>query len=181
MNILLIIDMQNDFVSGVLGTPEAELINARIANHINICHEYYDLIIFTKDTHNKNYLQTREGKFLPVPHCIKNTPGWKLCPELTDACILNGRTYSVIQKKTFSYHWDRGLFVPMWKYLKDSLSIDICGVCTDICVVSNALVLRSTYPEAEIIVREDLCAGTSVEAHRQAINVMRNNHICIEP
>lgn len=166
--ILIVIDMQNDFVTGALGSEAAQTATENIADHI----KDYDMVVFTRDTHDDDYLNTLEGKYLPVQHCVKNTEGWDIVPELTDAASAIKNFY-VIDKDTF------GTF--MWKNMpvKDTAQIEICGVCTDICVVSNALILRALYPNREIVCHKDWCAGTTKEAHEAALAVMKSCQIKI--
>jgi len=165
--LLLIIDMQNDFVTGVLGSKEAQAI---VKPMITYAQHFDGDIGFTFDTHKDDYLDTLEGKYLPVPHCIEGTPGQALADDkLFEAAISIARQVSI-------YHKDRFADTAI---LKDSAfanadEIYLCGVCTDICVVSNALCLKSLYPDKKIILLKDLCAGTSKEAHEAAIKVCQS-------
>ena len=166
---LIVVDMQNDFVSGVLGSKEAQ---ATVPNVVRKIQKYYDQhadIVCTLDTHDYNYLNTPEGKKLPVPHCIRNTEGWLICPQIVNTQV----PFLAINKETFGYpYWD--------SYLGDDLSsIELVGVCTDICVVSNALILKALYPETEIIVDASCCAGTTPEAHQAALRVMQSCQITV--
>lgn len=163
--VLIVVDMQNDFVSGSLGTPEAQGIVENIKNKISEYHKNGDRIIFTKDTHYDNYLETQEGRYLPVKHCIYGTEGWEIAAGLeTDGC-------SQVHKPTFGYEgWkkeDLGMFD----------EIELVGVCTDICVVTNALLLKTFYPEMKITVDAGCCAGTTPEKHRSALEVMQSCQI----
>ena len=166
MRALIVVDVQNDFVTGSLGSEEAvskiPKISKRIADYV----ASGDIVVFTKDTHDENYLNTAEGRKLPYPHCIKNTEGWNICKEvyLEDA--------DVLEKPTFGYcGWK--------KYFDlDKLdSIELIGFCTDICVISNALILKATFPNIDIFVNESCCAGTTTEQHNNAISVMRSCQI----
>lgn len=166
--VLIVVDMQNDFVSGSLGTPEARGIVENIKQRISEYHQKGDRIIFTKDTHYDNYLETQEGKYLPVKHCIYGTDGWAIVADLdADGC-------TQVHKPTFGYeHWkneDIGM----------SDEIELVGVCTDICVITNALLLKTCYPEIKITVDATCCAGTTPEKHRVALEVMRSCQINIE-
>lgn len=189
-NILIVVDMQNDFIDGALGTKEAQAI---VPNVIKKIEEYRDArhhVIFTKDTHFHNYLDTFEGKHLPVEHCIHGTHGWAVRQDLIDVfknCENKENLFSCIVKHTFGYHWDSGEFV-QWAGIRiqdnnsnglDYIdgSIEICGLCTDICVISNALILRAMYPQTKIVVDSSCCAGVTPEKHEAALEVMRSCQI----
>lgn len=163
--LLIIIDMQNDFVNGSLGTKSAQDAVDNIYNKILKEKDFYSEIIMTKDTHYSNYLQTQEGKLLPVPHCIKDTYGHDIVEKLSNI------KSKIIEKYTFGYsNWEYILN----KYKKDGLEeIILVGVCTDICVISNALILKSIYPDLKITVDASCCAGTTIENHKKAIDVMK--------
>lgn len=165
---LIVIDMQNDFVYGPLGTPEAEAIVVNVEHKIDMYRKAGHPVIFTKDLHWPNYLETHEGKRLPVPHCmVGDTKGKELVikPEWGE---------HIINKSTFGYTgWAYG-----FEYGVPDL-IEIVGVCTDICVVSNALILRAVYPEINITVDASCCAGTTPENHKAALEVMKSCHIDI--
>ena len=174
MNTLIVVDMQNDFITGSLGSIVAETIVSRVVEKAK---QPWDQIIFTKDTHYDNYLDTFEGKNLPVKHCIYGTDGWEICDalkEIADRSI-------VIQKYTFGYlNWDDILnrstkFLSILRENEDI--IEICGLCTDICVVNNALILRAIYPGMRIVVDPLCCAGTTPEKHEAALEVMRSCQI----
>lgn len=163
MKLLIVIDMQNDFVTGCLGTPEARAIVPKVKKKIE---EWDGGLIFTRDTHNEYYLNTPEGKKLPIPHCIERTDGWKIVDGLEQP---NCR---YINKQTFGWnHW--GMIGDQFK------EIHICGVCSDICVVTNALILKTEFPETEIIVDASCCAGTTPQAHRAAMEVMKSCQITV--
>ena len=169
--ILIVVDMQNDFIGGALGTPEAQAIVAEAAAYIRACREKGDTLIATLDTHGENYMDTAEGSKLPVPHCIKGTPGWQLNPDIAAAlgeCI-------PLEKPTFG-----SVELPQ---VVASLTgaeqpvIELMGLCTDICVVSNALLLKAHFPEASIGVRTALCAGVTPEKHAAALETMQSCQI----
>lgn len=170
MKTLIVIDMQNDFVTGALGSKDAQDVVPNVNTKIKNYRDNNDTIIFTRDTHNDDYINTHEGKYLPVPHCIKNTDGWNVMNNLQETA---GDNICFIDKPSFGY--------TNWKdYINDeTTSIELIGVCTDICVVSNALILRAMYPEINIQVDSKCCAGTSVEAHNAALTVMKSCHIDI--
>ena len=162
---IIVVDMQNDFVTGSLGTEEAQEMLPRLVEKLeeNIDKKSVD-IIFTQDTHKEDYLQTQEGKFLPVVHCIKGTDGWEIVPEL-QKFIPHSRI--VVEKKSFGS-------TRLPSLLKPYEEVEFVGVCTDICVVSNALLLKAFYPEQLVSVDAACCAGTTPEAHQKALDVMKN-------
>ena len=167
--VLIVVDMQNDFIDGSLGTPEAQAIVSNVVKKVEEFRKENDIIFFTKDTHRDDYLNTLEGKYLPVEHCIYDTHGWYLCDEIGEEYVLNN---FVLLKNTFGFcDWDI--------YLGRNFegTIEICGLCTDICVISNALILRSLYPNVEIICDASCCAGTTPERHKEALDVMRSCQI----
>ncbi len=154
---LIVVDMQNDFVSGPLGTREASAIVGNVREKISQYHVRKDQIIFTRDTHDENYLQTSEGRNLPVPHCLKGTPGW----QIVDGLEVPGCLY--IDKPSFG--WTR------WNEMKFQ-EIELVGLCTDICVISNALLLKAFFPEVLISVDASCCAGVTPETHQAALSAM---------
>ena len=160
MNILVVVDMQNDFIDGTLGTAEAEAIVPNVVDRIK---NFNGLVLATRDTHGENYLETPEGKKLPVKHCVKGTDGWQIVPGLeTENC-------EYIDKPTFGWlNWDG--------FAEDD-KIELIGVCTDICVVSNAIILKAKYPEAVISVDADCCAGVTPEKHKAALETMKSCQI----
>ena len=162
---IIVVDMQNDFVTGALGTKEAQEMLPRLVAKLeeNIDKKSVD-IIFTQDTHKADYFQTQEGKFLPVEHCIKGTDGWEIVPELQKFLP---RARIVIEKKSFGS-------TRLPTLLKPYDEVEFVGVCTDICVVSNALLLKAFYPEQLISIDAACCAGTSPDAHQKALDVMKN-------
>lgn len=155
---LIVIDMQNDFIDGALGTKEAQAILPRVKEKIRTRAAEGYQIIYTRDTHNKDYLQTPEGKKLPVEHCIRGSKGWKIA----DGLYLHG--CECIDKPTFGWtDWHE----------YDFTSIELVGLCTDICVVSNALLLKAYFPDAEICVDASCCAGVTPESHEAALQTMK--------
>lgn len=175
MKILIVVDMQNDFVTGPLGSPDAVRVSSKIKDLIQ--NSDYDHVIFTQDTHDDNYLNTKEGQKLPVPHCIINTDGWQIVSELAEE--FGGSPFTV-QKGVFGFnYWDELLSEHFeMDYFGDN-TIDLVGVCTDICVVSNALILKALFPRADIRVISDCCAGTSIANHLAAITTMRSCQVDI--
>jgi nicotinamidase-related amidase len=167
MKILLVIDGQHDFIYGVLGTPEAVSIMPNMCKKISTYKNTSDgLVIYTRDTHKDDYLSTQEGKLLPIPHCIYGTKGW----QITDGLFQEGSF--IVDKTTFGSTWLPQYIMSNYRGQIDS--IELIGVCTDICVVSNALILKAYFPEVPIIVDASCCAGTSIEAHKAALTVMKS-------
>ncbi len=169
---LLVIDMQNDFITGALGTPEAEAIVDAVAAEA----EKYAVwdIIATRDTHGEDYLQTQEGQKLPVPHCIKGTEGWALHPKIAAAI----GAAVVIDKPSFGS-------VELAERVaalagREALRVTIVGLCTDICVVSNALLIKAFLPETPVRVLADCCAGVTPESHAAALKTMEMCQISVE-
>ena len=161
MKLLIVVDMQNDFISGALGSKLAEAI---VPNVVEKVKNYDGTVIFTRDTHFADYMDTQEGKNLPVKHCIKDTTGWEICNEL--------KPYAnkVIDKITFS-----SVDLPnvIKEYGEEIEEIELCGLCTDICVISNAMILKATFPEVKIVVDSNCCAGVTEESHQTALNAMK--------
>ena len=167
---LIVIDMQNDFISGSLGSDEAKKIVPLVKERIEKAIKDGEDIYFTKDTHYEDYLNTKEGQFLPVKHCIENTSGHDICDELKP---YEKNAKNIFIKNTFGYK-------DLPKYLNEYNSITFVGLCTDICVVSNVILTKAFYPEKNISIKKDCCAGTSVENHNAALSVMKSCHIVIE-
>lgn len=171
--LLLVVDFQNDFVTGSLGTPWAQEVSPRIKEKIIEHYDYSIDIIFTRDTHTDEYLGTHEGINLPIPHCIYGTDGWKIVDGL------DRFAYAVYNKYSFGLTAGN-LLLGDCTYGRLACKydeIEIIGLCTDICVISNALMLRSIFPEVEIIVDASCCAGTSRALHESALNVMESCQI----
>lgn len=171
---LIVVDMQKDFIDGALGTKEAQAIVETAAERIRTCREAGYRVIATLDTHGENYMETAEGKKLPVPHCIRGTAGWQLNPLIREA-VGDG---ILLEKPTFGS-------VRLPEALRertadgDRIRIELIGLCTDICVVSNALLLKAYFPEAEIAVNAGCCAGVTPEKHLAALETMRSCQIDI--
>ena len=170
--ILVVVDMQNDFVTGPLGTPEARAILPKVAEKVQ---HFPGRVLFTRDTHPENYLDSREGKALPVPHCIRGTKGWEICPELEPL-----RKEEPIDKPTFGSTGLGEVLRAADRQGEKIGKITLVGVCTDICVISNALLLRAFLPEAEIAVDAACCAGVTPESHQTALQAMKACQITIE-
>ncbi|MBQ2941308.1 MAG: cysteine hydrolase [Clostridia bacterium] len=158
MKTLIVVDMQNDFITGSLGSEEAKKIVPYVKEKVE---KFEGRVIFTMDTHNKNYLNTQEGKKLPVEHCMWGTKGWYICDELAPYV-----------RETFDKNTFGSMKLP---YIIDAANeeIELCGLCTDICVISNAMILKAALPEMRIVVDSKGCAGVTKESHENALNAMR--------
>ena len=194
--ILVIVDMQNDFIDGPLGTPEARAIVDNVCAKIR--EGEWDKVYYTMDTHNDNYLDTQEGRKLPIVHCVKNDPGWMLNADVMST-ISNINEYTKIEKCTFGsinlagmlngYVLHAALEGGKMYTVEDimngamhhgyDIELTLVGVCTDICVISNALLLKAHYPEMKIVVDASCCAGSTPEKHRMALEVMKSCQIDI--
>lgn len=173
VDILVVVDMQNDFVTGALGTPEAQAIVQKVVEKIK---NWKGEILYTRDTHFENYLETQEGKHLPVKHCVQGTWGWQLV-DAVDAMIPDKENCSICNKFTFG---SNGLQEDIRIYGAiterpglEVNSITLIGLCTDICVISNALLLKAALPEVPIIVDASCCAGVTPESHKNALAAMK--------
>lgn len=170
---LVVIDMQNDFVTGVLGTKEARDIIDNVRSKVD---SFDGEVIFTQDTHDSNYLNTQEGHFLPVTHCVKPSEGWKIIPQLQR--LIDARHFTVIEKPSFGSLELSKLIHDINN--KDSIeSIELVGVCTDICVLSNAAILKATVPEVPVFVSSSCCAGVTKELHDSALKIMESIQVNI--
>ena len=170
--VLVVVDMQKDFVEGALGSAEAVAIVSNVVEKIKSFDGY---IFVTYDTHSEDYLNTSEGKKLPVPHCIKGTDGWELDSQVETA--LEGKDFVAVEKPTFG---SVNLPQLIRNRAGEEFSLELIGLCTDICVVSNALVLKANFPENEISVIADCCAGVTPEAHNAALQTMKSCQINIK-
>ena len=165
--VLVVIDMQNDFIDGALGTAEALAIVENVAEKIR---DYREGIVFaTRDTHGENYLETAEGRRLPVPHCIRGTKGWEIRPEIARA--LGEADAEVIDKPTFGSEILAGKLQKLAE--REELEIELVGLCTDICVVSNALLIKAKLPETPLRVDPACCAGVTGKSHEAALLTMK--------
>lgn len=173
MKVLVVVDMQNDFIDGSLANPLAQSIVHKVANYVAT---FNGLIVFTRDTHDEDYLSTREGKNLPIPHCIALTDGWDINQEIYKAAEHNPNVQILkVNKPTFSAGTQ--LAVAIKTKCESPEEIQVCGTCTDICVVSNTLALVGMFDKATIIALADLCAGLTKEKHEAALEVMRSCQI----
>ncbi len=162
MKLLVVIDMQKDFIDGCLGTKEAVAILDNVRRKILSYRENGDLVVFTRDTHGENYLSTQEGQKLPVPHCIKGTPGWEIHESLpvADSLVVDKPTFGSVE------------LAHRVAQMQDITAIELVGVCTDICVISNAMLLKAAMPEMPVFVDGACCAGVTPESHDNALKAM---------
>lgn len=174
-SVLIVIDCQKDFIDGSLGSDEAAAIISRVVQEVEKTYDKDVEVYFTMDTHDEHYLETREGIILPVKHCLSYSEGWALPTDL--ALALKKAKATMVIKDSFGYtNWKDVLRTI---YSGEVNDITIVGLCTDICVISNALILRALYPNAAIMVIAEACAGTSPKAHEWALEIMRHNHIIV--
>ncbi|MCM1120314.1 MAG: cysteine hydrolase [bacterium] len=171
MRYLIVVDMQRDFVTGVLGTREAQQIVPAVVEQVR---RFDGQVIFTRDTHENDYLDTQEGKYLPVPHCIRGSEGWQLMEELEEIRI--ARNLPVYDKVTFGCLELAGDLAKANEQ-EPIESIELIGVCTDICVVSNALIIKAQLPQVPMFVAPACCAGVTPQAHEAALSTMRSCQI----
>ena len=174
MKALIVVDVQNDFISGALGTAEAQEMLPRLVEKVR----HFDGAVFmTQDTHGQDYLQTQEGKKLPIPHCIKGTEGWEF-PAVLEA-LRKEKNAAVYEKPCFG---SMRLVEEIAKLCEDGTleSVELVGICTDICVVSNALMLKAALPELPLYVDAACCAGVTVQKHEAALDVMESCQIIVE-
>ncbi|MBR2337534.1 MAG: cysteine hydrolase [Clostridia bacterium] len=161
MKYLIVVDMQVDFISGSLSSEQAKAI---VSNVVEKVKNFDGRVIFTKDTHSEDYMNTQEGRKLPVVHCVKNTKGWEICDQLKPFAK------TVVEKITFGS-------VDLPQILRDFNEpieeIELCGLCTDICVISNAMILKANFPEVKITVDGKCSAGVTEESHQTALNAMK--------
>ncbi len=170
-HLLIIVDMQKDFVDGALGTPEAVAILPAVAAKIKAYADDPDgVLLATLDTHTPDYMATSEGKHLPVPHCIKDTAGWQLDATVADALRAAGKACRLVEKPTFGSVALPRIVAELTA--GEDFAIELCGLCTDICVVSNALLLKAACPEAPIRVDPAACAGVAPATHDAALTTM---------
>ena len=170
-NILIVVDMQNDFIDGALGTKEAVAIVPAVKEKIE---NFAGKVIFTRDTHFENYMETQEGRNLPVPHCIKGSQGWEIRPELMALC-----KEEPIDKLTFGSS-ELGKILLEEDKVNPIESITFIGLCTDICVISNVMIAKAFLPEVKIIVDAVCCAGVTPESHKNALEAMKVCQVSVE-
>ena len=171
--ILIVVDMQNDFIDGTLGTAEAQNIIPAVVKEIE---SFEGDVYATFDTHSRDYLETCEGRNLPVVHCIEGTNGWNINEAVLKKNKKNG--YTPVLKPSFG-----SLTLPQLikqNHNVNNMAIELIGVCTDICVVSNALILKANFPEVEISVNSSCCAGVTPESHKSALDTMKSCQIKVQ-
>lgn len=168
MKYLIVVDMQNDFTTGALGSSHAAGIIPKVLEKVK---SFDGSVIFTRDTHGTDYMDTQEGRKLPVVHCVKGTNGWEICDALKPY------VKTVVDKITFGSMELPGILAAFGEPVEE---ITLCGLCTDICVISNAMILKAAFPEVQIIVDASCCAGVTMESHRTALNAMSAVQIDIE-
>lgn len=162
--LLVVVDMQVDFVTGTLGSKEAAGIVPAVAERIRAARAAGEMVVFTQDTHGEDYLNTQEGRNLPVPHCIRGTAGWQLVPELEELSVGCQR----VEKPAFG-----SLELAHLAAEGHYTSIELIGLCTDICVISNAMVLKAALPEVPVAVTARCCAGVTPASHQNALEAMK--------
>ena len=178
VKILVVVDMQKDFVDGALGSPEAVAILPKVVSKIEEYKAMDGVILATLDTHADNYMETSEGKNLPVAHCIKGSEGWKLHP--TVAAVLPEST-RVLEKPTFgSTELVKVVGEYVAQYGEENVSVELIGICTDICVVSNALLLKANFYEMPLSLDSACCAGVTPESHNAALTTMKMCQIAVK-
>ena len=168
MNILVVVDMQKDFIDGALGTKEAVAIVPGVVDKIR---GFEGQVIATRDTHGADYLETEEGRHLPVVHCVKDTPGWQIHPDVEEAVLAKAGS-RIIDKPTFG-SVELGGYVRELDEKEPVEKITVIGLCTDICVISNALLLKANLPEVPVEVDISCCAGVTPATHEQAAEAMK--------
>ena len=173
MKVLVCVDLQNDFVTGSLANPAAEKIINPIKERIEAARENKEMVIFTQDTHDVDYLETLEGQKLPVEHCIYGTEGWEIVDELKDEAAL------CVLKPTFMGFDLINRIETVAAAMNEDVEIEVCGTITSICVVSIALMLRGAFRNSKIVVNSNLCADITPEGHAAALTVMQNCQIDI--
>ena len=183
-HILVVVDMQNDFVDGALGSPQAMEILPRVADKIK---NHQGGVILTRDTHGSDYMDTREGKYLPVPHCVKDTHGWQIHPSVASALPSDKKDVLVLDKPTFGsvelmqkLQAMQAMQAMQAQGQEPIQRVTLVGLCTDICVISNAMLIKAALPEIDVVVDASCCAGVTRESHENALNAMRACQILIE-
>ena len=169
MKLLVVIDMQNDFIDGALGTAEAVAIVDNVAAKIRAAHAEGAEVWFTRDTHEENYLETQEGRNLPFPHCIRGTSGWEISPKLdvADSVVIDKPTFGSVE------------LAQKVARLDNLESVELIGLCTDICVISNAMLIKAQLPELPVKVDAACCAGVTPASHANALSAMKMCQIAV--
>lgn len=176
MKVLVVVDLQTDFTFGALGNAECVEVVEKVAKLIS--EEDYDEVVFTRDTHQKNYLETQEGRNLPVVHCLEETDGWQIREELMLA--VKGKNYIIFDKPTFGSITLAEHLRKLYEENNGDVEVEFVGVCTGICVISNALLTKAFVPEMKITVKAKYCACVTPESHRTSLEAMKLCQIYIE-
>lgn len=176
MNLLVVVDMQNDFIDGVLGSAEAQAIVPKVIERIKQAfNDENEFICFTKDTHDAiDYPDSEEGKHLPIPHCLWTSAGWRINKEIMD-CLAKDKSNTEIyfnNKKTFGHNWEK----EHWIHGYQIDTIEIIGLDTDFCVLANAMTLKAMFPNAHIVINAACCAGSTPEWHEKALDMLEHCH-----
>ncbi|MCB6992037.1 cysteine hydrolase [bacterium 210820-DFI.6.37] len=174
-SLLIVVDMQKDFIDGALGTPEAQAIIEAVNEKIKEYDKKGDLVIFTADTHNENYLKTQEGRNLPIPHCICGTEGWEI-----DNRLFRPEGSPILEKDTFGSKELGITLMELERTGNAPKSVELVGLCTDICVISNAMMVKAFLPEVPVSVDSACCAGVTPESHETALKAMKMCQIQIK-
>lgn len=183
MKVLVLVDLQNDFIDGALGSSEAQAIVPKVVEKIkNYEDKNNTLLLFTKDTHYDDYMETLEGKMLPVPHCIENTSGWSINKEISKAAkdeeFLGYSSKKIIKSRIYKNTFGSDVLQDLLNKEKDNIEeIEFIGLCTDICVLSNVIMARMTLPNTKITVDASCCAGVTPEKHKAALEAMKSCQI----
>ena len=183
MKILVLVDLQNDFIDGSLGSPEAQAIVPRVVEKLNNIDKENTLVLFTKDTHQNNYLNTFEGKMLPVEHCIENTHGWSINKQISSTMknmdgILRYSSPTIKNSRVYKNTFGSTDLMHFFEKHKDEIEeVEFVGLCTDICVISNVLMARMIMPDKVITVDASCCAGVTPKKHLAALEVMESCQI----
>lgn len=178
MELLIMIDMQNDFTTGVLGNKRTAAVTANVCRELDKYKKSGLPLIYTMDTHGDDYMDTQEGKNLPVPHCIEGTDGWELPSAIKDA--VSDMSTIMIKKNTFGAKElpkEVGTLLSIYPTITE---VKFIGVCTDICVISNAMLLKAFFPELKITVKKTCCAGVTPESEENALRAMKSCQITVE-
>lgn len=183
MKVLVIVDMQNDFIFGPLGTAESKAVVPVMVERLKEYEQEQPLVLFTKDTHHSDYMDTYEGQNLPIPHCVEDTMGWSICKNISSVVDRNPNFYFYSDEDIMSSRIYKNTFgsirlAELINEYEDQIDeVIFMGVCTDICVVSNALLVKAYCPELKITVDASCCAGTTPENHKAALQTMKMCHI----
>lgn len=172
MNILVVIDMQNDFITGTLGSEQAQKIVPKVVDKVK---HWSGEVFFTQDTHQEDYLETQEGRNLPVSHCIEGTEGWEICAELAEFV----KREPILKESFGSLSLPEYVGAILRDVEEEDVTFTLVGLCTDICVIANGMILKAAFPEATVEVDASCCAGVTVESHENALAAMKMCQISV--